>query len=252
MNNKLTRFGLTALLVFILTLSVVGAVGAQGQSGTTLTTYKTATGHWIRTFQWTIDKSVTPESWDLFRGDSGTSEYTIEVTKDAGTDSVYVDGEVCVTNGGAVATENLTIWDDILYKTGGGAFQVLTSFQVDTSGKPALDPGESDCYSYSYEFTPEANATYKNSARITITNHSGHLDEPFGPSPDAGFSLPANPTLVDDSINVDDTNGGSWLFNDDGSVSYPRTFTCDQDAGTHDNTATIRETGQFDSAAVIV
>ena len=64
--------------------------------------------------------------------------------------------------------------------------------------------------------------------------------------------FPATPTLVRDSVNVDDTNGMSWLFSASGSVNYNRTFTCDEDEGTHNNTATIRETGQHDSASVTV
>ena len=59
-------------------------------------------------------------------------------------------------------------------------------------------------------------------------------------------------TVVNGSVNVDDTNGSSWLFGDGGSASYTRTFTCDGDAGEHDNTATIRETGQSDDAKVTV
>ena len=65
------------------------------------------------------------------------------------------------------------------------------------------------------------------------------------------FTLP-DPQVVDGSVNVDDTNGLTWLFNDCGSRTYERTFTCDRDEGNHDNTATIRETGQSDDARVTV
>jgi hypothetical protein len=64
--------------------------------------------------------------------------------------------------------------------------------------------------------------------------------------------MPSTPTLINDTINVDDTNGGMWPFSDTGSTSYTKTFTCDADEGTHNNTATIRETGQSDSASVTV
>ena len=66
------------------------------------------------------------------------------------------------------------------------------------------------------------------------------------------FNIPSSPTLINDSINVDDTNGGSWPFSASGSVTYDRTFTCDEDAGEHLNTATIRQTGQSDDAKVTV
>lgn len=251
---------LTAIAVFIaLTFLAIGLPVAAtddqtGQSGTTLTATKTATGHKQRTFSWTINKSVTPANWNLFEGDSGTSQYTIAVTKDAGVDTVYVEGQICITNGGAVATENLTLLDDILYKNGPGPFGVLLTSPVSTAAKPVLNPGESYCYPYSITFAPVAGATYKNSIRITITNHSGHLGEPFGPSPDADFSIPLNPDiLINDTINVDDNNYGMrWLFHASGSTSYDVTFTCGAHNGTHLNTATIRETGQSSSASVTV
>src|SRR5262245_15952120 len=91
----------------------VAPLGAGGQSGTTLSATKTATAHYTRTFGWTIDKSFAPATLNLFTGDTGTSEYTIEVTKDAGTLAAWVDGKICVTNGGAVATQNLHIVDEL-------------------------------------------------------------------------------------------------------------------------------------------
>jgi hypothetical protein len=59
--------------------------------------------------------------------------------------------------------------------------------------------------------------------------------------------------LINDVINVDDTNGYSWTFSNSGSVTYDKTFTC-KDEGTYEyvNTATIRETGQSASATVTV
>jgi hypothetical protein len=116
---------------------------------------------------------------------------------------------------------------------------------------PVLDPGEKQCYPYSIEFTPVAGATYRNNARVTVTNDPRDPGEEMGPNEKVDFTLP-DPTVVDGSVNVDDTNGMSWLFSDSGSVSYTKTFKCDEDKGTHDNTATIRETGQSDDARVTV
>ena len=229
-------------------------LGPAAVATTPLSVSKTAEARWTRTFEWTIDKSVTPALHELLTGESGTSTYTIVLTKSAGVDSpVTVAGEVCVTNNGAVATENLTIVDRIVGIRANGTKQTLASGSVDTSANPVLDPGESYCYPYSFVITPSANfVAYANEARITITNDPREPGVPLGPSTSADFTIPASPTLINDSVNVDDTNGGSWLFNASGSVSYQRTFTCDQDEGTHNNTATIRETGQSDSASVEV
>ncbi len=256
--------GFSALLVLGLLLARPGV--ARASAGTTLSATKTATGHFTRTFHWTIDKKVAPDTWNLFTGDSGTSQYTIAVTKDNGTDTFSVDGQICVTNGGAASTENLSILDVVQYKIGAGQFQDLTSSPVDLSAKPVLGPGESYCYPYTVGFTPVSGATYRNEADITITNHSGHQpgDQncpgpalcPFGPDPRADFSLPSTPDiLVNDSITVDDTNNppnSPFTFNSSGSQTYDKTFKCNDDQGTHNNTATIQETGQTSSASVTV
>jgi len=228
-------------------------LGPTAGATTPLSVSKTAEARWTRTFEWTIDKSVTPAVHELLTGESGTSTYTIVLTKSAGvTSPITVVGEVCVQNNGAVATENLTINDRIAATVPGGAL-TLASGLLDTSANPVLDPGESHCYPYSFEIEPVANATgYRNDARITITNDPREPGTPLGPSVAVDFTIPASPTLSNDSVNVDDTNGGSWLFNASGSVSYQRTFTCDGDRGTHNNTATIRETGQSDDASVTV
>jgi hypothetical protein len=57
---------------------------------------KTANASYTRTYEWTIDKSVTPDEWDLFTGDSGTSEYTVSVAKTGYQDSAWaVQGATC-------------------------------------------------------------------------------------------------------------------------------------------------------------
>lgn len=248
------RHRLRVFFAFAVIAGVVAAIGAPTASATTpLDAYKTATGHWERTFKWTIEKSVTPDSWTLRTGESGTSTYTIVVTKDAGTDAVWVDGEVCVTNNGGVATENLHIAERVRALFGDGSDQIIIVDTIDVSANPVLDPGESHCYPYKFTITPVAGAIgYTNRARVTITNDPREPGTPLGPSVDAPFNIPSSPTLINDSINVDDTNGGSWPFSASGSVSYDRTFTCDGDGGEHNNTATIRETGQSDDAKVTV
>jgi hypothetical protein len=250
---------LIAGALVLLLMVVVMPVAAEGQSGTTLSATVDVTPHWTTTYHWTIDKSVTPDTWDMWCGDTGTSTYTIIVTKDSGTEEAWVDGQVCVTNGGASATEDLAITAE-LQDGYGPPNDFLTSAAVDVSGHPVLAPGETHCYEYHVDIPvtggafpqPHAGGTYKVTADVTITNHSGHLGTPFGPSPSATTVFPSAPSSVDDQINVDDTNGGSWTFNTGGSVNYDETFMCCADNGTHENTATIRETGQNDTASVEV
>jgi hypothetical protein len=233
-------------------------VALDGQAGTTLTAGLDVTPHWTLTYHWTIDKSVTPDTWDLFGGDTGTSQYTVRVTKDAGTEEAWVDGIIWVNNGGARATENLAITAELQdgYEPPN---DFLTSAPVDVSGNPVLDPGETGYYAYHVMIPitdgpfpqPHALGTYKVTAHVAITNHSGHLGVPFGPNPSATTVWPASKTLINNSINVDDTNGHSWWTDSSVSWMYEKTFSC-ADEGTNDNTATILETGQSDTASVTV
>jgi hypothetical protein len=250
----LKRAWLAPAAALVPVVAVFAAVFAPSAMATTpLTISKTATAHWTRTFEWTIDKSVTPDSHALETGESGTSTYTVAVTKSVASEAMWVDGEVCVTNNGTVPTENLAIEDRLIAFLPAGGFQTLVNTLLDVSANPVLDPGESHCYPYSFPFEPYPGATgYANRAFATITNDPREPGTPLGPRVDAPFVVPASPELINDQVNVDDTNGLSWLFTDSGSQSYTRTFTCDEDEGQHDNTATIRETGQSDDASVTV
>jgi hypothetical protein len=48
---------------------------------------------------------------------------------------------------------------------------------VDVSGRPVLEPGMAYCFPYFKSFTPseDPEAKYRNSAEVTITNHSGWM-----------------------------------------------------------------------------
>jgi hypothetical protein len=273
-------------LVTVLALTIIWdtPVSAQ-QAGTTLTADLTANGHVGQGSSWEITKTVTPDIqnvniriiapdfWELHWGDpdissgsSATATYTIAVTRSGGPGESMVDGQICVTNGGG-ATENLQIVDVVQYKLGSGKFEDYVSGVVDLSARPVLAPGESYCYPYSVSFTPVAGATYRNVARITITNHSGWLPGgnncpgpdrcPFGPDPKADFSLPDSPDLglANSTITVSDSNGGLWTFTESGSVSYTETTTCDFNnpyPRMLTNVAMILETGQSASTTVQV
>lgn len=245
----LTFIALFALNAIFLNIKSADAVS---QAGTTLSASKTANGHWTNTFGWTIDKAVTPAVWNLFNGDDGTSRYTVSVTKDSGATQSYIDGQVCVTNGGSVATENLQIIDNLSMPP---SQVVIASTSLDLSAKPVLQPGESFCYDYKLDIPTSSlvgGASYKDTADITITNHSGYLNVPFGPGPSATTVFPSSAVLVNDTISVDDTNGQSWNFSSSTAVNYDKKFTCPADSGEHINTATIAETGQAASTTVSV
>jgi hypothetical protein len=238
------------LWLVVCTAVLAGVLAPVASATSPISAFKTAEAHWTKTFRWTIEKSVSPASWELESGQSGTSTYTVTVTKSVASESIWVDGKVCVENVSTTPTENLKVVDRLQALLGDEVIN-LASVPLDMSINPVLDPGESQCYPYSIEFTPVAGATYRNNARVTVTNDPRDPGEEMGPNEKVDFVLPP-PTTVNASVNVDDTNGMSWLFEDSGTKTYTRTFKCDEDGGTHDNTATIRETGQSDDARVTV
>lgn len=215
---------------------------------TTLQAEKTASGSISTSYDWTIDKSVVPETWNFFKGDTGTSNYTITVTKSQGTVSTaIVEGQICVKNTGNIPTEGLEILDIITNSTG-----VVSSVSVDVSGKPVLNPGEEYCYPYSVDLSSiNPDDDYYNKAQINITNYEGNAGMPFGieTSPQL-ISLVVTPTNAE--IDVDDSDGGSWHFTDSGSVSYEKKFDDSWCGKTYTNRATIRDTEQYSEASVTV
>jgi len=121
-------------------------------------------------------------------------------TDDPDLEPAGVEGEICVYNNGGAPTENLALLDVIQVMTGADPFSDYLATPLDLSEKPVLDPGEIHCFPYVITFLPLEGATYRNVARVTITNHSGWLPgsahcpgpEPcaFGPEPKADFALP--------------------------------------------------------------
>lgn len=242
-----TKWFLTLFLISILLVSAGASVSrvmagneqppagvettSQGQAGTTLTADVTTKAEWIRVYNWSLDKDVTPKEWDLFVGDSGTSRYTITVTKGSAADTKLIGGHVCVTNGGERATEGLAI---TVRLTAPPSTAELAS--TTPSGLGNLAPSETKCFDYIIQYDYTAGKEYKVTADVTITNHSGSLGEPKGPSPSATVNFPSAPTrILNDSITVND-GAMSWEFSASGSATYNTTFTCGEDQ-TYTNTA---------------
>ena len=101
-------------------------------------------------------------------------------------------GEIAVWNSGAVATQGLIITDCIENKVGPGAFTQHYCQGIVPGQSPAqIPPGTTQqtalLYRYSVEGAP-LSGTIRNSAQLTITNHSGSLGKPKGPNPKATYS----------------------------------------------------------------
>lgn len=197
---------------------------------------KNANTSFTRTFEWTIEKSVTPESWDLFTGDRGTSEYSVSVTKTGFTDSGWaVSGSITIDNNTPLDATITRVTDEV-------SPTIAATVECGVAFPYVLPAGGTLPCTYSAALPDGSDRT--NRATVTTNGNVGGNEA----TADVVFGEPT--TLVNDSINVSDTNGESWVFNDTGSQTYERTFTCDEDEGIHNNTATIVETGQSNSASV--
>jgi hypothetical protein len=200
---------------------------------------KTAVTTFTRTYQWSIAKSVSPAAWDLFDGDSGTSQYTVTVAKTGSTDSAWaVSGTISIHNLTPFPATLAAVVDPMANGFGG----TLDCGGVSFPYAMALDETLTCTYS-----APLPNGDSRtNTANITTSGAVG------GSVATAAVVFGAPTTEVNAGVTVNDTNGSSWAFGDSGSVSYNRTFSCGGDQGVHGNTATIAETNQSASASVSV
>lgn len=197
---------------------------------------------YTRTYLWDISKSVTPEVWDLFTGETGTSRYTVAVDKTGFVDSNWaVQGNIAVDNPAPMAASLAGVVDEV--STG-----INATVSCPESVVPAY--GSLLC-SYS---TSLPNADQRlNTATATLNNNNGGTTD-FSGDADVIFDQDSIVTEVHAEVNVTDTNGESWgpVSDDTTFPYYERSFTCDSDEDVHGNTATIVETSQTGSASVTV
>ncbi|MDM7924291.1 MAG: hypothetical protein QUS14_18555, partial [Pyrinomonadaceae bacterium] len=199
---------------------------------------KSAATTYTRTHLWDINKAATPAVWNMFTGDNGTTMYDVSVQKTGFNDSNWaVTGTITILNPSKVAAtiESVT---DVVSDAGAANVDCGVTFPYTLAAENSL--------SCSYQANLPDAASRTNTATVVtsgpVPGGSGNAAVAFGD--------PTN--VVNDSINVTDTNGGSWNFSDTTVVSYTRTFACSTDDGTHNNTAMITETGQSASASVEV
>ncbi|MGF3498243.1 MAG: SdrD B-like domain-containing protein [Candidatus Methanosuratincola sp.] len=198
---------------------------------------KDAKTSYTRTWQWDIEKSVDPSEWHLFKGDSGTSTYTIQVTKTGYVDSGWsVSGSISITNNEDFAV-NITSVTDVVSP------DIAANVEFPVTFPYMLGAGETLEGNYTAALPDASSRT--NTLTVTI-EYSGQTFE-YSATANVIFGDPT--TVVNDEITVEDTDGTTWSFNTNGSAIYEKTFS---EAGTYENTATIKETGQSDSATVVV
>ena len=226
-----------------------------------VTVSKTSDETLTRTYKWKIDKTVTPATWELFKGDDGTSAYTVTVTPDGFDDNVFATSGVITITG----DPNKPIY--------------IQSPGVRDTIATALDAAVTDCEDNGSDVTTPLVTPYTLAAGhvltcdyarslpdgTTRTNTAYIIAKPTTTGTNKQFTgtasvdfTGATKTEVNKTVHVDDTYSGgpqdqevTDLVNAT-TFNYNRKFTCDTDAGKHDNTATITETNQSDDASVTV
>jgi hypothetical protein len=206
---------------------------------------------WGSEYEWTIDKTVTPDVWNLFEGDTGTSQYTVSVDKTfkEGSAVAKIDYRACVSNPAPMAATNVTL-TATLYEVGNAtslASQVIFTGDV-------LAGGDSGCLDdFAFNDVPfTEGASYKIVISTVFTD--GAAGDPTDPDDVETTVGPVTQTITGDTITVTDTNagfGGPRQTSANASWTYDRTFDC-EDEGENPNRATIVETDAYDDALVTV
>ena len=190
---------------------------------TTVTASTSAHPAWTRgiAYDWTVRDTVGSSSVSLGRGQSASVTTTLAAIRTATSEAnrYGASGQVCVTNGGALATEGLNIVQRLQYRSGAAAFAELAGTRTVITPVEQIAAGESRCFPYQAEFTPVAQATYRSLATITISNYDGHGGEAYGPEASAEFGIPATPSTT--------ANDGQARLSH--AVSCPAGFTCTPD-----------------------
>jgi len=191
-----------------------------------------AAGTFDRSFDWSIEKSVTPENSDRFIGETQALDFTIAVTKGAEEDSGFeVSGSADIHNPG---TSDATITGiTIMY----GASVVTHACSVGT-----LAGGATQVCNFSFNPTDATELTLSVDVATSgdIAGGSDSVEVDF-----------AAPDVTNASVTVEDSNlVDPLVFNESGMHAYSQVVPCSADGNsvTIDNTATIVETQDSDTA----
>ena len=202
---------------------------------------KDADTSYVRTYEWTIDKSVSRNHLDLFDDDSAPVTWPVEVAQTGHTDNAWsVAGAITISNPAPMAVRIDSVVDAI-----DGAIDA----PVDCGVVLPYQLGAGATLTCTYQAgLPDASPRV-NAATVAITTPNGG-SAAFEATADVVFGKPT--THVDATIDVADSDGHAWSTGSDEVWTYEEIFSCTENDGRHVNTATITSTGQADSAALNV
>jgi len=230
--------------------------------GANLTGTKTASGSFGREYLWSIDKTVDDAQKETSTG-AATFNYSVTVTQTGVTDSGYsVSGTITVNNPNIWQTVTVDITDAIgtgwtCAVTDGTGVVVPKATDASTPGTASVN------YTCTWTGTGSPSYTGTNTATITWDAAAAHttsgsvtatkdftLTSTGGTNRTINVSDPLAPTGTFTSVTATDppADPTTKVF----TYAYEFTGNAAGTCTTHDNTATITETGQFDTQQVKV
>lgn len=205
----------------------------------------TAVPTFVRNTDWEIDHTVSPASWELFNGDTGTSTFTVSVNKTV-TDERTVSGTVTITNTATSAVQITGVTNEI---SGSGTLTDACAIEISEANPAIISPGGSLECDYSISLPDGGDRVLT----VTVTTAAGGAALGGTATADISFGAPTELTGEPGTITVtnalQDTYGP---FDDDAEFTYTKTFSCGEDAGANEEIATINQTGDSDGATVTV
>jgi len=216
-----------------------------------LTATKSANPSFSHTYKWDITKDVDKTKVTIASGGSATFDYTVSVTHDDGTDGGWqVDGAITINNPNLFDVAGVDVTSDAV--DNGGTCAITDTLPVTVPGGGSTDVH----YTCSYASAPSP-SNGANTATITWPD-IGSSTTTTPATADFNFD-DAVPAIVDGSVSVTDTLGGTlgtatYLDANPKTFTYSQTFSGDP-GGTctdHPNTATIDQTDQSASQSVTV
>jgi hypothetical protein len=216
---------------------------------------KTAVPAFSRNYSWAIAKSVNPTTIDMFRGDSRVATYTVTATRTTQDNLYSVSGNITVSNPSTIALE-VTSLTDALDGPIAGTVACVGGNPTAGAPKTIAAGGTLVC---PYTATVPNSDSRTNTATAIGRIPSTANTKSFSGTAAVNFAGVTPSVTGYASVTVNDAyNGGApttlGTASNEGAntFTYPRTFTCDADAGTKPNTATIVQTGQTANASVTV
>ncbi|TLY50927.1 MAG: hypothetical protein E6K53_09030 [Gammaproteobacteria bacterium] len=181
---------------------------------------KTADPHFTRTHNWTLTKTVSASSLNLFNGDAGDVSYTVAAQEDVTPplDSFFtISGTVTISNPWPFPA-NITAITDQLHDGTPITLSCATG---------VLGAGQSENCNYTQAIITAIHAGDARINTVTVTVDPSSQVSGGSATATATYSTPTTENHT--SISVTDTDsgaGGPWNFTGSGSVSYGKTFDC--------------------------